>query len=183
MATLDQTLRCIGQDLERFPTAIRDLKIEAFDNSYNVQVTVNIPVKRSVEKTVRRRTDRTKTGLDVDSKGTIATRSFQLRYNLKDIDYLEREGFAKRRSPRGTPDFLSLSHILRMAGAQVEKRSGQLVGVWRSVQAEGTQSLVLRFKSRNGEERKEEYAGPTIYDLCVRWYKRRNGRTAKVANL
>jgi len=106
-----------------------------------------------------------------------------LRYTAKDIDYLEREGIAKRRNPRGTPDFLSLSHILRTAGAQVEKKSGQLIEVSRRVQSEGIHSLVIKFRNYNGEEREEEYVGPSVYDLCLHWYKQRNGGATKVANL
>jgi hypothetical protein len=172
IAALTRSLRCIGQDFERFPRSIRDLSIEASDSSYIVRVTVNLLVDQSVEKGPH-------AGNGDDARIRAATKSFELRYTAKDIDYLEREGIAKRRNPRGTPDFLSLSHILRTAGAQVEKKSGQLIGVSRRVQSEGIQSLVLKFSNDNGEEREEEYVGPSVHDLCVQWYKQRDGGATK----
>ena len=186
MATLTRSLRCIGQDFERFPRSIRDLSIEASDSSYIVRVTVNLLVDQSVEegvREIRRTTEGPHAGNSDDTRVRAATKSFELRYTAKDIDYLEREGIAKRRNPRGTPDFLSLSHILRTAGAQVEKKSGQLIGVSRRVQSEGIQSLVIKFSNDNGEEREEEYVGPSVYDLCLHWYKQRNGGAIKLANL
>jgi hypothetical protein len=186
MATLTQSLRCIGQDFERFPRSIRDLNIEASDSSYIVRVTVNLLVDQSVEEGVRE-TRRATEGPHADNRDDTrvraATKSFELRYTAKDIDYLEREGIAKRRNPKGTPDFLSLSHILRTAGARVEKESGQLIGVSRRVQSEGIQSLVIKFRNYRGEEREEEYVGSSVYDLCVHWYKQRNGGAIKLANL
>jgi len=182
MATLTRSLRCIGQDFERFPRSIRDLSIEASDSSYIVRVTVNLLVDQSVEKGVReirRTTEGPHAGNSDDARVRAGTKSFELRYTAKDIDYLEREGIAKRRNPRGTPDFLSFSHILRTAGAQVEKKSGQLIGVSRRVQSEGIQSLVIKFSNDNGEEREEEYVGPSVHDLCVQWYKQRNGGATK----
>ena len=186
MATLTRSLRCIGQDFERFPRSIRDLSIEASDSSYIVRVTVNLLVDQSVEegvREIRRTTEEPHAGNSDDTRVRAATKSFELRYTAKDIDYLEREGIAKRRNPRGTPDFLSLSHILRTAGARVEKKSGQLIGVSRRVQSEGIHSLVIKFRNYNGEEREEEYVGPSVYDLCLHWYKQRNGGATKVANL
>ncbi len=186
MATLTRSLRCIGQDFERFPRSIRDLSIEASDSSYIVRVTVNLLVDQSVEegvREIRRTTEEPHAGNSDDTRVRAATKSFELRYTAKDIDYLEREGIAKRRNPRGTPDFLSLSHILRTAGAQVEKKSGQLIEVSRRVQSEGIHSLVIKFRNYNGEEREEEYVGPSVYDLCLHWYKQRNGGATKVANL
>ncbi len=127
MAALTRSLRCIGQDFERFPRLIRDLSIEASDSSYIVRVTVNLLVDQSVEegvREIRRTTEGPHAGNSDDTRVRAATKSFELRYTAKDIDYLAREGIAKRRNPRGTPDFLSLSHILRTAGAQVEKKNG-----------------------------------------------------------
>jgi hypothetical protein len=106
-----------------------------------------------------------------------------LRYTDKDIQYLEREGVARRRDPRGTPDFLSLSQILRTAGAQIEKKNGQLIKISRHFESEGVQWLIIKFRSYNGEEREERHAGPHIYDLCVRWYKQRSGGASNVVNL
>src|SRR5207245_6112426 len=45
MATLTQILRCIEQDLERFPV-IKDVVIEASDRDYIVHVTVDSSVKQ-----------------------------------------------------------------------------------------------------------------------------------------
>src|SRR5438093_9305752 len=182
IAILIRSLRCIGQDFERFPRLIRDLSIEAFDSSYIVRVIVNLLVDQFVEegvREIRRTTEGLYAGNSDDVRVRAATKSFELRYTAKDIDYLAREGIAKRRNPRGTPDFLSLSHILRTAGAQVEKKNGQLIGVSRRVQSEGIQSLVIKFSNDNGEEREEEYVGPSVHDLCVQWYKQRNGGATK----
>jgi hypothetical protein len=189
MATLTQTLRCIGQDLERFP-AIKDVAIEVCDGEYIVHLTVNSPVKQEVPwleslesglRKMRPKRIRKKPVAEHQQGGTAAaSRSFQLRYTAKDIDFMEREGVAKRRNARGTPDFLSLSHILRTAAAQVEKKSGQLIKISRHFQSEDTQSLVIKFKSYNGEECQEEYVGADIYNLCVHWYKQRTGESPKI---
>jgi hypothetical protein len=189
MATLTQTLRCIGQDLERFST-IKDIAIESSAGEYIVRLTVNSPTKQqapwleSLEnglRKMRRTGTKRKPADEQQAEAPGGSRSFQLRYTSKDIDFLEREGIAKRRNPRGTPDFLSLSHILRTAAAQVEKKNGQLIKITRHFQSENIQSLVIKFKSYNGEEREEQYIGADIYNLCVHWYKQRNGGADKIA--
>ena len=191
MATLTQILRCIGQDLERFPV-IKDVVIEASDREYIVHVTVDSSVKQdplwpeSLESGLRKMRHTTKEPTadpSQDAGSSAGPRSFQLRYTAKDIDFMEREGMAKRRASRGTPDFLSLSHILRTAGAQVEKKNGQLIKISRHFQSEDTQSLIIKFKTYNGEDREVEYVGPHVYNLCIHWYKQRNGGTAKISNV
>jgi hypothetical protein len=189
MSTLIQALRCIGQNLEQFPI-VKDVDIEPSEGSYFVRVTVKWPFKGKTPEAGEngfRATSSPKDGKSAgpidDAAGTDVTRSFQLRYTDKDIQYLEREGVARRRDPRGTPDFLSLSQILRTAGAQIENKSGQLIKISRHFESEGVQWLIIKFRSYNGEEREERHAGPHIYDLCVRWYKQRNGGAFKVVNL
>ena len=165
--------------------------IEASDREYIVHVTVDSSVKQdppwpeSLEsglRKIRHTTNGSPADPSQDAGSSAGPRSFQLRYTAKDIDFMEREGIAKRRASRGTPDFLSLSHILRTAGAQVEKKNGQLIKISRHFQSEDTQSLIIKFKTYNGEDREEQYVGPHVYNLCIHWYKQRNGGTAKIAN-
>jgi hypothetical protein len=179
MPTLIQALRCIGQNLEQFPV-VKDVEIETSEGKYLVRVTVKWPFRGKTPEVAE---SRVSAGPSNGACDADANRSFQLHYTDKDIQYLEREGIAKRRNPRGTPDFLSLSQILRTAGAQIEKKRGQLVKVSRHFESEDVQSLIIKFRSYNGEEREEKHVGPHIYDLCVGWYKHRNGGTSKVANL
>lgn len=181
MPTLIQALRCIGQNLEQFPV-VKDVEIETSEGKYLVRVTVKWPFRGKMPETAESRLQVSAGPTDGAGDAEV-NRSFQLRYTDKDIQYLEREGIAKRRNPRGTPDFLSLSHILRTAGAQIEKRRGQLVKVSRHFESEDVQSLIIKFRSYNGEDREEKHVGPHIYDLCVGWYKHRNGAASKVANL
>jgi hypothetical protein len=180
MPTLIQALRCIGQNLEQFPV-VRDVEIETSEGKYLVRVTVKWPFRGKTPEAAESSL-RLSAGPADGAGDTELTRSFQLRYTDKDIQYLEREGIAKKRNPRGSPDFLSLSQILRTAGAQIEKKRGQLVKVSRHFESEDVQSLIIKFRSYNGEEREEKHVGPHIYDLCVGSYKHRNGGTSKVTN-
>src|SRR5437016_14677168 len=105
IATLTRSLRCIGQDFERFPRLIRDLSIEASDSSYIVRVTVNLLVDQSVEegvREIRRTTEGPHAGNSDDTRDRAATKSFELRYTDKEIDYLERTETERRANRKRT---------------------------------------------------------------------------------
>src|SRR5947208_15124700 len=96
MATLTQILRCIGQDLERFPV-IRDVVIEASDREYIVHVTVESSVKQdppwpeSLESGFRKLRHTTKerpADRCLDAGSYSGPRTFQLRYTAKVICFM-----------------------------------------------------------------------------------------------
>lgn len=138
------SLRAIGQDLE-----MRDLKafdLEIKGNEYRVRGWYG---------------------------ATSSPAPVELCYTHKDIEYLEREGRAKRHDCSGMPDLLSLAGILRGVGAYVDQKDARLLGVSRR-----EESVRIRYVTEGGDHREEKHLVSSIYEICVNMFKQR-GKTPK----
>jgi hypothetical protein len=96
----------------------------------------------------------------------------ELRYTAEDIVRLEREGRARRSDPSGTPDFSSLSQVLRAIGNYVDRKDGRLIEVSKPVPSRA-QMLSIQYRTATGASIKEEFSASGLYALCVRMHKQR----------
>jgi hypothetical protein len=92
-----------------------------------------------------------------------------MRFRESDVKRLDRQGKDIRISPERCPDTNSLSHALRMIGAQIDKSGVSLLGV---VRHKGL--FTVWHRGRSGGELKETFTQTNLYDLWVHLYKKRN---------
>jgi hypothetical protein len=92
-----------------------------------------------------------------------------LRYTAKDMNRLEQDGKAKRRSPAGVPDVAGLSQLLRTIGAYVGHKNGRLVKISRYGEA-----LVIEYDTASGDTTEEMVTAGSLYDLWVELYLQRS---------
>jgi hypothetical protein len=92
-----------------------------------------------------------------------------LRYTTKDMDRLQQDGKAKRRTPAGVPDVAGLSQLLRTIGAYVEQKKARLMKISRY-----GESLVIEYDTVTGETREEKVTAGSLYELWVELYLQRS---------
>jgi UDP-N-acetylglucosamine enolpyruvyl transferase len=97
-----------------------------------------------------------------------------LRYTMKDMDRLERQGKAKRQNLAGVPDVASLSQLLRTIGAYVEEKRGRLVKISRH-----GDSLAIQYDTVRGKRREETVSVASLYEFWVKLYLQRSGADEK----
>lgn len=94
----------------------------------------------------------------------------QLRYTDADIRHIDQKRRAMRSDPSRMPDLRNLSQLLRTVGSYVEGKKGRLVLI--SKQLGVASSFTIQYDA--GENHKEEkHLVSSLYDLCLRMYKRR----------
>ena len=98
----------------------------------------------------------------------------QRNFSKQDIDHLEQQGRARRKSPDRLPDFRSLPNIMRAIGTYLDLNEGRLLEVC----GQG-QNVVILFQNKQGHPQLEERTIAFLSDLSVRLYqKRQNKRRA-----
>src|SRR5262245_36355674 len=97
-----------------------------------------------------------------------------LRYTMKDMDRLERQGKAKRQNLAGVPNVASLSQLLRTIGAYVEEKRGRLVKISRN-----GDSLAIQYDTIRGKRREETVSVASLYEFWVKLYLQRSGADEK----
>jgi hypothetical protein len=95
------------------------------------------------------------------------------RYTPEDIVSLEREGRAKRSDPLRTPDFSSISQILRAIGYYIDRKDGYLLEISKALPSRAGRMLRIQYKTAMANRIKEEFSASDVYALCVRMYKNR----------
>ena len=113
-------------------------------------------------------------GKDYLVQPATSSKSLELRYTPEDIGRLERQGRARRSDPSRTPDFSSLSQVLRAIGHYIDDKEGYLLGVSKKAPSLGARVLSVQYKATTGSSRQEEFSASGIEALCVRMYKRRS---------
>jgi hypothetical protein len=102
-----------------------------------------------------------------------ALTQIELRYSLREIDLLEKAG-CSRRGDLGKPaDASSLSQVLRSIGGYLEQRCAHLLKVTRAVDC-----VAVEYETSLGSKMTETFALGDLYDLWVRMYLQRQGRTS-----
>jgi hypothetical protein len=180
-AAYSQTLRAIGQDLETQHVGAFDMESQGRD--FLVRARPKLPHTDELRSQNIPENPSQETSQDLKGRSSEKNQNFtaalpsavvELVYTLDDIDLLERNGRVKRRDPRGMPDLLSLSQILRAVGAYIDQRAGHLLSVSRYYDpSEAIESVIFHYETYTHERKEEVWKASNIYDLCVRMYKRR----------
>jgi hypothetical protein len=97
----------------------------------------------------------------------------ELRYSLKDIEYLEVEGRAQRGDSFRTVNFDGLPQILRTLGCYVDNRGGDLLRICNSDASAPDGSIKIEYTSGDGQLQAEELSMASIYQHSVRMYQER----------
>ena len=99
--------------------------------------------------------------------------SQELRFTPDDIVRLEREGRAKQSDPSRTPDFSSISQILRAIGNYIDRKDGYLLAVSKAFPSRTGGSVSIQYRTAMGSRVKEEFSASGVYVLCIRMHKLR----------
>ena len=176
-----QRLRALGQALEL-------LKVDEFDmepdgDDFLVRGKTIVPVTNAVEPPldasilqhvwgVLPGQRSVELGLNLSVAPRRVTR-LDLRYTPKDIDRLEREGWARRMNLQRIADPDSLSQLLRTIGAYINRKSAHLV----KISQEGKSSIV-DYQTFFGSRSREALTVADLYDFWFEMYTRRKSHKA-----
>jgi hypothetical protein len=144
-------LRCIGQTIEA--TGLKALEVKTHGDSFIVQGW---------------------------NRGTSASMDLEKHYTLEEIQKLEIEGREKRKPTFTTPNLLSVSEVLRLAGNYVDRARGRLLRVSWQDQSDKIQSVTIQYEPFESNRRDHTSESPiaTIEELCIHVYKQRKKITA-----
>ena len=112
-------------------------------------------------------------GKDYVVHPTTFPESQELRFTADDIVRLEHEGRAKRSDPSRTPDFSSISQILRAIGNYIDRNDGYLLEISKAFPSRSGGSVSIQYRTALGNRIKEEFSASGLYGLCVRMHKQR----------
>lgn len=143
-------LRCIGQSLESMELKAVDVKTHG--DNYIIQAW---------------------------NKGTSTSMDIERHCSPEDLKQLESDGREKRKTLSGTPNLLSLSHVLRLAGNYVDRMCGRLIRVSWQDQSDKIQSVTIQYEPHQAERREQgDLQMIVVEEICLHIYKQRK----KIAN-
>ncbi|MGH7773109.1 MAG: hypothetical protein ACREQA_12855 [Candidatus Binatia bacterium] len=154
--TYDQTLRAIGQALEA--QHINNFNLTTNGDSYLVR---GQQAKISGLQAFLRKWQTGQSGQGL----------CRLNYTLQDIERLEREGRARRRSPQRLPDFYSLPSILRAIGAYLDMKGAHLLEVYKR-----DLIVMILYQTNQGHPEVEERTINSFYNLSLQMCRKRQKR-------
>ena len=152
--TYDRTLRAIGQSLEGQEFKVVDVK-----SSGENYIVSGDPAKITALRTLLAKWQ----GRHVRHHA-----AFQLSYTLKDIARLDYTGRAKRSSANRTPDFHSLSSLLRTVGAYLDRKGARLLQVHKE-----DKTVTVLYQAEQGHPSIEERTVASFYYLFSELHRRR----------
>ena len=157
--TLGQNLRVIGQALEK--RKIRSCHVIRNRENFLVHLKNGASFQQQ----------RYRTGLVKQMR-----RPVKIHYTFFDIYRRQQQSRCRRKHPYGTPDFHSLSQVLRTVGEYLECKNAQLN--W--LHLDGIE-LTVRYQNKQGRTILEKHTIPAFYDFFVHMYLRRKRRMKQVA--
>jgi hypothetical protein len=179
MTEYPQPLRAIGQALEVLN--IQDFEMEPAGEDYFVRGRIPVANKRfngdqgSADKL------QAVWGTQPERDGPLGEREgrrdpgllsqVELCYTTQDVERLEEEGRARRRSSEKMPDAASLSQVLRCIGAYLNHKRARLCKIIREIDC-----VAIEYETSLGSKMKESLAVKDLYDLWVRMYLQRSVR-------
>jgi hypothetical protein len=162
LAEYSQGLRAIGQALEA--RNIQAFEIEPSGDELIVREIVPAMAQPGVSGAAPANTA---------SAPVEQNRRIELRYSLHAIDLLEDAG-RRRRGASGKPtDASSRSQILRCIGGYLEQKYARLLKISRAHEV-----VAVEYETSLGSLMKETFGVGDLYDLWVRMYLQRQGRTS-----
>ncbi len=105
-----------------------------------------------------------------DSQGTLSP--IELHYTGGDIERLEEAGRARRGKSEKAADASSLSQVLRCIGGYLSQKRAHLSKISRD-----GDTVAIEYETSMGSQLKETLTVKDLYDLWVRMYMQREGRT------
>jgi hypothetical protein len=114
----DRALRAIGQALEGQEFKVVDVKSSGANYIVSGDTAKVTALRALLAKWQRR--------------PPLHNGAFKVRYTLDDIAKLESKGQARRGASNGTPDFRSLSTLLRTVGAYLDRKGARLLQVQKN---------------------------------------------------
>jgi hypothetical protein len=108
------------------------------------------------------------------NRGTSTSMDIERHCGPDDLRKLEIQGREKRKSVAGTPNLLSLSQVLRLAGNYVDRLQGRLIRVSWQDQSDKIQSVTIQYEPaqpRRSDQREPQTT--VIEELCIHVYKTR----------
>ena len=138
-------LRCIGQSLEVLE--LKAVEVKTHGENYIIQAW---------------------------NKGTSTAMDLERHCGPEDLEKLEIEGKARRKTIPGPPNLLSLSQVLRLAGNYVDRLRGRLIRVSWQDQSDKIQSVTIQYEPCpvDGKEQGDSQT-TVIEEVCVHIYKQR----------
>jgi hypothetical protein len=145
LATYSYALRCIGQNLEGMDLKSLELKIQG--QKFIVQGW---------------------------SKNTPSTMDLTRQYSPADLQKLDQEGRAKRKTASMPSNLLSLPQVLRFCGSYVDRLRGRLTRLSWQDQTDKIQSITIQFVPyEEGRNAKADAQVTMIEELCIHVYKQK----------
>jgi hypothetical protein len=153
-AVYDRTLRAIGQALEGQEFKFVDVKSSG--ESYIVSADpAKVPALRVLLAKWQ--------GRHLRRKGP-----FQISYTLRDIAKLDHTGRTRRRGANRTPDFHSLSSLLRTVGAYLDRKGARLLQLHKR-----DKTLTIVYQAEQGPPEIEERTVASFYHLFSEMHRKR----------
>ena len=178
----EQLLRAVGQALEKHN--FQSFEMTAVGDEFRIRSTAAAVVE---EHLADRGTSRIPSFLDrfpnrSDGGGHIPQTAesskspVELQFTLQDIQQLESEGRARRTDGQQMANASSLSQVLRCLGAYLNQKRARLLKLTRDGEA-----VLIEYESSLGSQMKESFSAKGLYDMWVRMYLQRAGRSANKA--
>ena len=164
-----QTLRLIGQDLEKLLTEKLDLEVDKSVFIVRGEIVVSETESKSAE-------PQPKAGFfpglwkpkTIASEPRVQIQAIERRYTAADLERFEREGRGSPTSDK-KPDFYKPGEFLRVIGAYLDKKRGRLLKLCKD-----GQQVTLHYESMHGEKITETQRMSSFYDLYVHMCKQRH---------
>jgi hypothetical protein len=141
-------LRCIAQELER--RGLKSFDIRLRGKSYFVECGYQEPPSPT---------------------------PVSLRYDLNDIEELDRVGEAKRGGMVRAQEFINQVQIFRTIGAYLDKNEARLLRLTNNDGNTKDSLFTVEYITPDGDRIVDDRAGAAIYDMCVQMYKQRGKLT------
>jgi uncharacterized lipoprotein len=153
-AAYDRALRAIGQALEGQEFKVVDVKSSGEDF-----IVSGDPAKITALQALLAKWQ----GRHLRRKG-----AFQMSYTLKDIARLDYTGRTRRSGATRTPDFHSLSSLLRTVGAYLDRKGALLLQVHKQ-----DNTVTIVYQAEQGHPKIEERSVASFYYLFSEMHRRR----------
>jgi hypothetical protein len=163
-----QTLRLIGQDLEKLLTEKLDLEV---DKSVFI-VRGEVVVESEPESTEPQPKAGFFPGLwkpkTIAPEPRVQIQAIERRYTAAELERFAREGRGSSTSDE-RPDFYKPGEFLRVIGAYLDKKRGRLLKLCKD-----DQQVTLHYETMHGEKITETQRMSSFYDLYVHMCKQRH---------
>jgi hypothetical protein len=164
-----QTLRLIGQDLEKLLTEKLDLEVDTSVFIVRGEIVVSESEPKSAE-------PQPKAGFfpglwkpkTIAPEPRVQIQAIERRYTAADLERFAREGRGSSTSDE-KPDFYKPGEFLRVIGAYLDKKRGRLLKL-----SKDDQQVTLHYETMNGKKITETQRMSSYYDLYVHMCKQRH---------